>query len=110
MIRIFTACPRDRSRAARRRAGGAAAPTLRREDALVPSRASLLAKLGEEVVDQGEEDGARGGEAVALGAALARAAAELGGGARIGQETADRRAQRNRLTGRNAKSPAPDDL
>src|SRR5207249_10742454 len=80
-------CGAERGRPPRRPAAAATRlPTRQRSararSAALPSRASLQTELGGEIIDEREQDGAGGGEAVALGAALTGAASQLGGARR----------------------------
>src|SRR5262252_2936126 len=63
-----------------------------------------------QIIDQWKQNGARGGEAVALGAALAGATAELGGAAWIGEESAQRGAQRDRVLRRDQHAASLENL
>src|SRR5207249_11567622 len=96
MIKIFIGCRRQGT------AGAGGGPVRARKSTSrcaclgAPSRASGGGEAGGDIVDQRKEDGARGGEAVALGAAPAGAAPELGGARRIIEQPAERRAQRRR--------------
>src|SRR5207249_5745029 len=73
----------------------------RARSAALPSRASLQTELGGEIVDEREQDGAGGGEAVALGAALTGAASQLGGARRIVEQAPEGHAQRRRVARTN---------